>query len=154
MDTPEKLTKELQKAEKERDEYLAGWQRAKADFANYKKEIGERMQYFEELIKTEQIMECLPVLDNLELAASKLSEKQRQDAAIKGFLHIIERFRKMLRAQNIEEIKAVGKKFDPALHEAIEEVKEGRPGIVIEEVQKGYMRSGKLLRPTKVRVGK
>ena len=138
----------------ERDEYLAGWQRAKADLLNYKKETEERMKFLEEGARIEQILECLPILDNLELAASELTDKQKKDQVVGGFLQIIERFKKILRSQKIEEIKAVGKKFDPALHEAIAETKGGKSGFVVEEVEKGYMRNGVLLRPSKVKVAK
>ena len=138
----------------ERDEYLAGWQRAKADLLNYKKETEERMKFLEEGARIEQILECLPILDNLELAASELTDKQKKDQVVGGFLQIIERFKKILKNQNIEEIKAVGKKFDPALHEAIAEVKGRKSGFVVEEVEKGYMRNGVLLRPSKVKVAK
>ncbi len=139
---------------KERDEYLAGWQRAKADLINYKKEAGERMKLLGAMAQAEQILECLPILDNLELAASQLTGKQKKDQVIGGFLQIIERFKKMLKAQGIEEVKAVGKKFDPSFHEAVVEVKGGKSGFVVEEIQKGYIRNGVLLRPSKVKVGK
>ena len=138
----------------ERDEYLAGWQRAKADLLNYKKETEERMKFLEEGVRIEQILECLPILDNLELAASELTDKQKKDQVVGGFLQIIERFKKILKSQKIEEIKAVGKKFDPALHEGIAEVKGGKSGFVVEEVEKGYIRNGILLRPSKVKVVK
>ena len=139
---------------KERDEYLAGWQRAKADFLNYKKEAVEKMEVFGDMIKTEQVLECLPILDNLEMAVSHLTEKQKKDPVMKGFLQITERFKKILKSQGIEEIKTLGKKFDSTVHEAVGEVKGGKAGIVIEEVQKGYMKNGVLIRVAQVKVGK
>ncbi|MCP6726700.1 MAG: nucleotide exchange factor GrpE [Patescibacteria group bacterium] len=139
---------------KERDEYLAGWQRAKADLLNYKKETVEKTRVLKEMIKIEQVLECLPILDDLEMATSQLTAKQKKDSVIKGFLQISERFKKMLKAQGIEEVKTVGKKFDPALHEAIGEVKGEKSGVIIEEMQKGYIRDGVLIRAAKVKVGK
>lgn len=139
---------------KERDEYLAGWQRAKADLINYKKETAEKMGVLGDMVRTEQVLECLPILDNIELAISQLTDKQKKDPVVKGFLQIGERFKKMLKAQGIEEIKTQGKKFDSALHEAVAEVKGGKSGIVVEEVQKGYMKDGVLIRAAKVKVGK
>ena len=91
---------------------------------------------------------------NASIAASELTDKQKKDQVVGGFLQIIERFKKILKSQKIEEIKAVGKKFDPALHEAIAETKGGKSGFVVEEVEKGYMRNGVLLRPSKVKVAK
>ena len=139
---------------KERDEYLAGWQRAKADLLNYKKETAEKMGVFGDMIKTEQVLECLPILDNLETAISQLTEKQKKDPVMKGFLQITERFKKILKSQGIEEIKTQGKKFDSAFHEAVGEVKGEKSGIIIEEVQKGYMKDGVLIRVAQVKVGK
>ena len=53
----------------------------------------------------------------------------------------------------IEEIEIIGKEFDPKIHESVEEVEGADPGIIIEEVQKGYTFQGKIIRIAKVKVG-
>jgi molecular chaperone GrpE len=150
------LRKKLAEYQKKRDEYLAGWQRARADFLNYKKEeierIGEILKYDEE----ELILKILPILDNFNLVEKKLSEELKNDESVKGVLQIKAQILDFLKNQGVEEIEAVGKKFDPNFHEAVEELelKDKESGIIIEEVQKGYTIHGRILRPAKVKVNK
>lgn len=150
----EKLQKELEEAQKHRDEYLAGWQRARADFMNHKKEDMERMQEFIKFAEEELLAELLPIVDNLELAQAQL--KGEDDTLFKGFLQIAMLIRQFLRDHQVQEMKAEGEKFNPEFHEAAGEVeKEGvEPGVVVEVLSKGYTLHGKLLRPARVRVAK
>ena len=150
----EELQKELQEALKQRDEYLAGWQRARADFMNHKKEERERMQEFIKFAEEELLAELLPVIDNLELALSQVQGKD--DTLSKGFLQIAMQLKHFLKDHQVEELKAEGEKFNPEFHEAAEEVeKEGtEPGTVVEVLQKGYTLHKKLIRPVKVRIAK
>jgi len=160
----EVLKKSLEGSEKKAQEYLAGWQRARADLLNYKKEemerIGELLKYAAE----EFVLRALPILDNFEVAEKKLSEDARGSEDIKGILQIKKQLEDFLKAQGVAEIKTIGEKFDANLHEAIEEVepssakasegKDIKSGIIVEEIQKGYRINGRLLRPAKVRVTK
>jgi molecular chaperone GrpE len=150
----EELKKELQGAQKQRDEYLAGWQRARADFMNHKKEERERMQEFIKFAEEELLVELLPVIDNLELALSQVQGKD--DTLSKGFLQIAMQLKHFLKDHQVEELKSEGEKFNPEFHEAAEEVeKEGtEPGTVVEVLSKGYTLQGKLLRPAKVKIAK
>ena len=181
---PEGLKKQLEECQKLKDEYLQGWQRARADFLNYKKEemerIGELLKYANE----EFVLRILPVLDNFEIVENKLPENLKGEegkpssssfaeaqgndenpegepsvpygASIKGFLHIKRQLENFLKNQSVEEIKSIGEKFDPNLHETVGEVeiKDKESGIIIEEIQKGYKINGRLLRPAKVKVSK
>ena len=150
----EALQKELQEAMKQRDEYLAGWQRARADFMNHKKEERERMQEFIKFSEEELLVQLLPVVDNLELALEQL--KGKEDAVSKGFLQIAMQLKRFLKDHQVEELKTEGEKFNPEFHEAVEEVeKEGVvPGTVVEVLSKGYALHGKLLRPARVKIAK
>ena len=152
----EDLQKENQELEKQKVEYLAGWQRARADFLNYKKEEMERIEQFLKYGEEEFILKILPILDNFYLAEKKLPESLAKDESVKGLLQIKIQILGLLKNQGVEEIKAVGEKFDPNFHEAIEQVdlENKEPGIVLEEIQKGYKINGRLLRPAKVRVTK
>ena len=147
--------KELEKCEKEKEEYLAGWQRARADFLNYKKDETERTQQALRGQNEDLILEILLVLDSFERAEEGV-EKEKDNKFIKGFLQIKAQLQGFLNYQKVEEIEAVGKKFDPSFHEAIAEVENAKEesGIVIEELQKGYMLNGKVLRPAKVKISK
>jgi len=152
----EELKKKLEECEKLKSEYLAGWQRARADLLNYKKDEIERI---DELIKYADvgiILKILPILDNFEIVEKNLPENLKNDKNIKGILQIKTQLQDFFKNQGLEEIKTVGERFDPNLHEIVEEVekKDCQPGTVIEEIQKGYKINGRLLRPAKVKVVK
>lgn len=161
----EDSTKKWEESEKKAAEYLAGWQRARADLLNYKKEEMERMGELLEYAKIELVLKLLPVLDNFEIAARQnpeqdLDGQEKNKQVINGFLQIKNQIEDFLKNQGLEEIKSVGEKFDPNFHEVVEEVGEVRPlqakesGVIIEEIQKGYTINGRLLRPAKVKVAK
>lgn len=152
----EQLQKELEETQKQRDEYLAGWQRAKADFLNYKKEEAARAKELEEYRLAALLRDMLPVIDNLERAEQELTEDMQASSAAKGFLQIGKQLKDFLKHQGAEEFEAQGTMFDSALHEAIEEEEaEGKPpGTVLAVLEKGYMFRGKLLRPAKVNIAK
>jgi len=151
-----KLKKKIEEIEKQKKEYLTGWQRERADFLNYKKNELERIGEIVKYANTGIVLKILPILDNFDAAEKKLSKKTRDDKNIKGLLQIKKQFQDFLKSQNIEQIESLGKKFDPSLHEIIEmvEMKGKDSGTIIEEIQKGYKIHGKILRPTKVKVVK
>ena len=160
----EDLQKKLEECQKLKDEYLAGWQRERADFLNYKKEELERIGEILKYADVGLILRILPILDNFEVAEKRLPENLKNDENIKGFLQIKAQFQDCLKNLGVEEIKSVGEMFDPNLHEVVEEVepssakasggKEIKSGTIIEEIQKGYLIHGRLLRPAKVKISK
>jgi len=152
----EDLKKKLKECQKEKEEYLAGWQRSRADFINYKKEESERFKKFFEMEKTEMILKILPILDNCQRAKKELSQIGEHSNYSEGLAQIERQFQDLLKEEGIEEIKAEGEKFDPNFHQAIEEIesKEKESGEILEVVQKGYKLKGKVIRPAKVRVSK
>ncbi len=152
----EDLQKQLEELKKQKDEYLQGWQRARADFLNYKKEEMERIAGFMAYANEELILKILPILDNFEIVENKLPENLKNEENVKGILQVKIQLQDFLKNQGLEEIKTVGEKFDPNLHETVGEVeiKDKESGIIIEEIQKGYKINGRLLRPAKVKVSK
>lgn len=146
----------LQECERQKAEYLAGWQRARADFLNYKKEEMERIEELLGYAKEEFILRILPILDNFDIAQKEIPSNLKEDEHVKGLLQIQSQISDFLERQNVREIKAEGEKFDPGLHEITveEEVKEAESGTIIEELQKGYIMDGRVLRPAKVKVVK
>lgn len=145
-----------ERIKKERDEYLAGWQRARADLLNYKKEEMERVAGFVEATQESLLCKLLPLMDNFEIIERHLSDDLKGDDEVKGLLQAKVQLGDFLKSQGAEGFDSLGKKFDPQVHEAIEEVqKEGvEPGLVVEEIQKGYKIKNRLLRPAKVKVSK
>ena len=148
------IERQLEECQKLRGEYLAGWQRARADFLNYKKEEMERIGEFFKYANLNLILKFLPILDNFEIAEKKLPENIKNEENVKGILQIKNQILDFLKNQGVEEIKSVGEKFDPNFQEVVEEVeiKNKEPGTIIEEVQKGYKINGRLLRPAKIKV--
>ena len=152
----EDLKKQLADCQQKNKEYLAGWQRARADFLNYKKEEMERIAGLVKYANLEMILNILPLLDNFEKAEKELSAEQKKDNVLQGFLQIKTQLQDFLKSQGVTEIIVLGEKFDPNFHEATEqlELKDKDPETIIEEVQKGYLINGQLLRPAKVKVVK
>lgn len=147
------VERNIEEIEKKRDEYFAGWQREKADFLNYKKQEFERLKGTLCIAKESLLEELIPVLDSFRLAEKAIPEEEKEDNRIKGLILIKKQLENALKGLGLTEIESIGKKFDPSLHEAVEEVK-GEPGTIIEEVEKGYTFNGKTIRPAKVKVGK
>ncbi|MBI2610026.1 nucleotide exchange factor GrpE [Candidatus Giovannonibacteria bacterium] len=143
-----KIRRELELCRKEKEEYLAGWQRAKADFINARKDEEKNRVNLFHYAKEESIKDFLLIADSLELATrSKPSEGMSQIHA-----QLIE----ILKRNGVEPIECVGAKFDPEEHEALEKMEvaeELKDEIVLEEFQKGYRLGDKILRPAKVKVG-
>ena len=152
----EEFKKEIEKYKKLKEEYLANWQRERADFLNYKKEELLRMGEIVSYASTDLILKIIPILDNFELAEKNISSKVKNNEEINGLLQIKNQLDDFLKKQGVEEIESVGKKFDINLHEAVEEleVKGKEPGVVLEEVKKGYTMQGRVIRIAKVKVSK
>ncbi|HXF44356.1 MAG TPA: nucleotide exchange factor GrpE [Candidatus Paceibacterota bacterium] len=153
MDKKEKEPTDLEKCQRERDEYLAGWQRAKADFSNYKKEEAQRFADFAKISQEALVAELIAVLDSFELG---LAVSGSDSASEKGMLLIKNQLEDTLKKYGLEKINVeIGKPFDPKLQEAIAEVESERPpGTVVEVAGTGYLLGGRVLRPAKVKLSK
>jgi len=140
-------------------------QRTQAEFENYKKRVDKEKAEFVKYSKAELIQKILPTIDTFEIAL-KGNEKIKIFSSIKStpyFLHN-EKFVKgmemvyaqlisLLHAEGLKPIEALDKKFDPYLHEImLKEKSDKDDGIVLEELQKGYMLNDKVLRHSKVKV--
>ena len=154
-DWQKKITKtkeDLKNCETEKKEYLAGWQRAKADFINYRKDEGKRFQEMAVFVAAGLVQEILPVLDSFNLA---LSHNLASEAE-KGILLIRSQLEDILKKRGLEQIKVVsGEDFNPEKHESIGEAESDLPeGKIVEEIQRGYLFQGKVLRPARVKLAK
>ena len=120
----EETETKLELAEKERDEYLNGWKRAKADLLNAQKEWLEQLADLNKWAQSGLVKQLLPVLDALEAAPEA-----------EGWTEIRKLLVDILMKSGLEEIKAPGSKFDPIYHESVGE-SEGEENMVVEVVQK------------------
>jgi len=150
-----KLKEKLHRSEKEKVEYLEGWQRAKADLVNSRRDEEKRLHEWRERLEGDIILEFISAIDIFDLALAEKNRGHLKSESEKGFMLIRSQFADVLKRLDVESVKAAEEKFDPAIHEAIEEVPDDAPaGTIIDELQKGYMRRGVLLRPARVKVSK
>lgn len=150
-----KIKEKLKRCNEEKQEYLEGWQRAKADLINYRRRQEEKMAEWIKLANENLIIDILPVLDGLGLESRDGTRNYAErDAELRGVAMIRRHLLDILTNYGLEEIKAVGEKFNPELHEAVERVESDEEGIIMEEIQKGYLLNGKVIRTSKVRVTK
>lgn len=153
-----KIKEKLKKCEEERNQYLAGWQRERADFLNYKKEEAQRLKEFLEYANQELIEKILVVLDSFDMAKKGIeNEIDKEDKILQGFLHIESQLMNILKKEGLEKVEVeIGEKFDPRLHEAVEMVETDRfeEGMIVEVVQNGYKFKNNIIRVPKVKVAK
>jgi molecular chaperone GrpE len=132
--------------------HLANWQRAQADFINYKRRVEQEREEVSKFANVIFMLNLLPILDDLERAFASVPPRLTKLGWVDGIRLIERKLRASLEAQGLSEIKALGEPFDPHLHEAVRQEK-GIEGIVIEEVRKGYKLHDRVVRPAMVVVG-
>jgi len=144
---------ELAKLREERNEYLNGWQRAKADFINYKKEELKRMEQVAKYGEEEVMRELISILDSFDLGINAMERKGEVE---KGIYMIRSQMEDVLKRYGLMRITTnPGDRFDPSVHEAIAEVEsESPPGTIVEEIEPGYRLHEKLVRPARVKMAK
>jgi molecular chaperone GrpE len=152
----EALRKELEEAKAKASEYLEGWQRTQAEFANYKKRNEKEREEIVKFANAAFITKLLPILDDFERAFYTLPSSLLGLTWIEGILLIHRKLQAIFEGEGVKEIETEGKKFDPLFHQAVTyEEKEGfDDGQIIGEVQKGYKLHDRVLRPALVRVAK
>lgn len=150
-----KLREKLKVCEKEKKEYLDGWQRMRADFANARKEEDTRRGEMIKFASEGLVDDLIPVLDSFAMAFGNKEAWEKVDANWrKGVEYIYAQMLSVLESRGLTEIGKVGEKVDPRTHVAIEEVSpatEKEENTVSEVVQKGYRLHSKVIRPAKVK---
>lgn len=149
------LTEKLLLCERERDEYLSGWRRAKADFVNYKSEEFKRLEEVIKFGNEDIVRDVIAVLDSLDRGIAALLGTGQAEAA-SGTRQIRGQLEEMMKRRGLERMTVrPGDAFDPARHEAMAEVPGGAPpGAVAEELECGYLLNGRVVRAAKVTVFK
>ena len=152
----EAMRQELEEAKAQAAEYLDGWQRARAEFANYKKRNEQERQELFKLANTTLITRLLPIFDDFERAFQTLPRNLLSLTWIDGVALIYRRLQAILDGEGLTPMETEGQSFDPLVHEAVtyEESAEHQEGQIIGEVQRGYNLGDRVLRPALVRVAK
>jgi molecular chaperone GrpE len=146
----ESLKQQLETALSQSAEYKDGWQRALADFTNYKRRMeAERVQTYQMAVG-DILKDYLPVVDDLERALRDKPSGSWAD----GIELIYRKLRNILEAKGLTRMDAEGQMFDPNFHEAIsqEPSDNHESGQIIEVVAQGYMLGERVIRPAMVRV--
>jgi molecular chaperone GrpE len=140
----------LERAERERDEYLALAQRTQADLENYRKRVAKDLAAAGERAKAGLVRELLPVVDNLERALASAEDGEQHLAEGVRLVHA--ELVALLERNGIEAFDPSGESFDPTFHEAISTRTEdgADTGLVLDVVEKGYKLNGTVLRPARV----
>lgn len=147
-----KLEEALAEEKKRAVEYLANWQRAQADFINFKRRSEQERLEFSKYASARAFTAILPVLDDLERALQAIPPKFTRHDWVEGVRLVQRKFLAALEGQGVKPILALGMAFDPNFHEGVRS-EPGPEGMVIREFEKGYTLNDKVLRPAKVAVG-
>ncbi len=148
------LQADLEKAQAQAAEYLDGWQRARAEFANYKKRVEAEREEVRRASNEALLLKLLPVVDDFERAFQKIPREAAASPWVNGIQMILRKLQALLESQGVVPIQATGQPFNPQQHEAVllEETAEHPDGTVIAELQRGYRLGERVLRPAQVKV--
>ncbi len=147
-----KLRDELEKVKKERQEYLDGWQRCKADSINTKKDIESRAARSAEMLREALVHDIIPALDSFDMAAGSEAWAEVADGWKSGMELVRDQLIDALRRHGVERYGKVGEFFDPVFHEVAEERDDvaGEAGSIIRILRYGYKAGERVLRPAHV----
>lgn len=157
-DALKKTKEKLKEIEKQKQEYLLGWQRAKADYINSKKKEEEDAKELVKFANANLIAELIPVLDSFEMAFSNKEswEKVSSDWR-KGVEYIYSQLLSVMTANGIAQLNPLNEEFNPNVHDAVDVIETDdlkKDGKILEVIQKGYTLNGKVIRTAKVKIGK
>ena len=140
----------------EKDELFAKLQRVSADYANFQKRVPKQITDTIGYEKERIIKTLLPALDNFEHTLQNAHSAENVDVLVKGIRIIYDQLLDILKSHNVEQIEALGERFDPAMHQAMTQQSDPdkEENTVLEEFQKGYRLNGRVIRPSMVIVNK
>lgn len=145
------------------EEYKKDWQRALADYKNLQKETSERRSEWAQMSKTMILEDFIPVYDNFKTAffhhpilQADNEEHKQIKSWVDGIGYIMKQFGDVMKSHGIEEVKTIGEKFDPSLHESVgeEEIDGTESGMILKEASGGYKMGGKVVKVAKVIIAK
>ncbi|MFA6523952.1 MAG: nucleotide exchange factor GrpE [Candidatus Paceibacterota bacterium] len=154
--TLKKLRADLKVCRKEKEEYLTGWQKERAEFANYKKQEEDRKANFSEGLRERILSRFLTVIDSFNMAfANKEGWEKVDENWRKGVEYIYTQMNNIFEEYGVKPVGEIGESFDPSMHESIEMVptdKKQDDHKVSQVVQKGYKLGDRIIRPARVNI--
>lgn len=154
--TPKKLREKLKKCTEEKQEYLQGWQRAKADLINARKDFEEEKKAIRKFASEGLIVELSSVLQSFDSAfANKEAWEKVDENWRRGVEYIYTQFTSILEGNGLSIEDPLGATFDPEKHESVEVIATDdakQDGVIAAVIQKGLMLNGKVIKPARVKV--
>ena len=154
--TLKKLRADLKACKKEKEEYLTGWQKERADFANYKKQEEDRKAMFSEAVRERILSRFLSVLDSFNMAfANKSAWDKVEENWRKGVEYIYSQLNAIFEEYDVKPVGEEGENFDPNIHQSVDVVDTDQKDLehkVAQVIQKGYKVGDRVLRPARVNV--
>ncbi len=144
---------ELETVRAERDRYLDQWQRAAADFSNFRRRNEQERAQLVSMVRKDVLAQFLPVIDDFERALGMIPADEKSTGWVKGLEMIDTKFRGILERVDARIIDPVGEPFDPSQHEAVATEPGTTGSTVVEVYQKGYAIGDHLVRPAMVKTG-
>jgi molecular chaperone GrpE len=146
------LTDELEKERARSAEYLDQAQRTRAELINYRRRTEQEIQVARRFAAEHLIGRILPVIDDFHRAIDAVPDADKDNPWVQGVLLIERKMWSVLESEGVQPIAAVGKPFDPSVHEAVSVDSDGGD-TVVEEFQRGYKLHDRVIRPAMVKVG-
>jgi molecular chaperone GrpE len=154
--TLKKFRADLKVCKKEKEEYLTGWQKERADFINYKKQEEDRRSIFSEAMRERILMRFLSILDSFDMAFTNKEAWEKVDPNWrKGVEYIYFQMKGIFEEYDVRPIGEEGENFDPNIHQSVEMVETDKKGLehkVATVMQKGYKLGERVIRPARVNV--
>ena len=138
----------------EEKQYKTRYLYLQADFENYKKRMTKQMNDTVKWANEKLVTSLLPLLDDLERVVNSRKKSKDIETLMSGIEMLLDGFKKILREKGVKEINAVGSKFDPRLHEAVERIEtlDHEESTIVGELRKGYLFENHCIRPSMVKV--
>ncbi len=152
----DELSQSLEAERKRADEYLVRLKYLQADFENYEKRVRREQENLVKMSGERIVARMLPLLDELQIALIESRKLKDAEAFIIGMEMILGNLLDLLGQEGVEEIEALGRKFDPSKHEVISfiETDTVEENTVVKELRRGYLLHGRVIRPSVVEVAK
>lgn len=149
-----KAKEEIDKAKEAAAQAQDRYTRLFAEFDNFRKRTEKEKSQMFDMGANGVVEKILPVIDSFERGLASVSDENKEDPFVVGMDKVYKQMMKVLEGMDIHPIDAVGKEFDPNIHNAVMHVDDESVGenIVVEEFQKGYMRHDTVIRVSMVKV--
>ncbi len=148
----EELANALEEEKKRSEDYLNRLKYMQADFENLKKRLDRQLEEVRKYCNERLVLELLGIADELEVAIQEGKQTESIAIFLQGVEMTMKKLKKILEKEEVSPIECIGQEFDPSKHEVIAKVENDEEGRIIEEIRKGYIMNGKVIRPSVVKI--